>query len=61
MPKVEKGFNGMLLVQEAGRGQSDPLDLFVMARRKRILAAAENSARLIDENQDLTKEGIFGE
>jgi predicted hydrocarbon binding protein len=43
------------------RGQSDPLDLFVMAHRKRILAAAENTARLINENKDLTKAGIFGE
>jgi predicted hydrocarbon binding protein len=39
--------------------KGDPLDLFLMAHRKKILAAAENATRLIEKDQDLTLEAIL--
>ena len=41
--------------------KGEGLDLFLMTHRKKILTAAENAARLIDKNEDLTVEGILAE
>ena len=41
--------------------KGDPLDLFLMTHRKKILSATENAARLIEKDQDLTVEGILAE
>ena len=41
--------------------KGEGLDLFLMAHRKKILQAAENAARLIEANEDLTVEGVLGE
>lgn len=39
--------------------KGDPLDLFLMAHRKKILVATENATRLIEKDQDLTLEAIL--
>ena len=39
--------------------RGDPLDLFLMTHRKKILTAAENAMRLIEADQDLTIEAIL--
>ena len=39
--------------------KGEGFDLFLMTHRKKILQAAENSLRLIENNQDLTAEGIL--
>ncbi len=39
--------------------KGDALDLFMMTHRKQILLATQNAARLIENNQDLTLEGIL--
>jgi predicted hydrocarbon binding protein len=41
--------------------KGDPLDLFLMTHRKKILIATENAARLIEKDQDLTVEAILAE
>ncbi len=42
----------------SARGEG--LDLFLMTHRKRILEATENAQKLIENNQDLTLEGLLG-